>query len=237
MESALTRRGFLFIYLCFCRNRNIGAFISISMADSDILAAVKTMLQDQFEGQSLTIHQTLQQYMATVDSRLEDFRSQFQHLSFQSMGPFVPSASMGSFVPPPFMGPSVPPPAFSAPADFSPGGSDNTPVLRSMKIEVPKFDGSDPNVWIFRVQEFFDFHATPNPLRLRIVAFHMEGKAATWFQWMKASKPISSWTDFLSNLRQRFGASPYENYQGPLSKLTQTLFGGRISDSIRGFEE
>ena len=64
------------------------------------------------------------------------------------------------------MGPSVPPPAFSAPANFSPGGSDNTPVLPSMKIEVPKFDGSDPNGCIFRVQEFFDFHATPDPLRL-----------------------------------------------------------------------
>ena len=51
------------------------------------------------------------------------------------MGPSVPSASMGS---------SVPPPTFSAPADFSPGGFDNTTVLRSMKIEVPKFDGSDP---------------------------------------------------------------------------------------------
>ncbi|KAH9666824.1 hypothetical protein KPL70_020805 [Citrus sinensis] len=43
-----------------------------------------------------------------------------------------------------------------------------------MKMDVPKFDGSDPNGWIFRIEEFFDFHDTPEILRLRIVSFHME---------------------------------------------------------------
>ena len=51
-------------------------------------------------------------------------------------------------------------------------------VFRSMKMEVPKFDRSDPNGWIFRIEEFFDFHGTPYHLCLRIVSFHMEGRGA-----------------------------------------------------------
>ncbi|CBI25440.3 unnamed protein product, partial [Vitis vinifera] len=50
------------------------------MADLDVLLAVKA-LQDQFEAQfesqTMSFHQILQQYMSTVDSRLEEFRSQF----------------------------------------------------------------------------------------------------------------------------------------------------------------
>ena len=68
----------------------------------------------------------------------------------------------------------------------------------------------------------------------------MEGKAAAWFQWMKANKLISSWTDFLSNVRQRFGASPYEDYQGSLSKLTQTSSEAEFEDlmnKITGISE
>ena len=117
------------------------------------------------------------------------------------------------------MSPSVPPPTLSASIECLSGGSDVSPMLRSMKIEVPKFDGSDPNGWIFRVQEFFDFHSTSDPLR--IVVFHMEGKAAAWFQRMKANELLYSWTDFLRN-------------QSALFKLAQTSL---VAEFQTAFEE
>ena len=59
------------------------------MADLDVLLAVKA-LQDQFEAQfesqTMSFHQILQQYMSTVDSRLEEFRSQFHGSSGSSAG-------------------------------------------------------------------------------------------------------------------------------------------------------
>ena len=59
------------------------------MADSDVLSAVKA-LQDQFEAQfesqTVSFHRILQQYMSTVDSRLEEFRSQFHGSSGSSAG-------------------------------------------------------------------------------------------------------------------------------------------------------
>lgn len=92
----------------------------------------------------------------------------------------------------------------------------------SHEKEVPRFDGSDPTGWIFRVQEFYDFHSTPHHLRLRIVSFYMEGKAATCYQWIKANSFLTSLREFLVNLKHRFGISIYEDHQGNLSKLTQT---------------
>lgn len=115
------------------------------------------------------------------------------------------------------------PPLFTP---FTPGSShtnpDNNPPFRSMKMEVPRFDGSDPAGWIFRIEEFFNFHNTPEATRLRIVSFHMDGPAAAWFQWMKTNHLLSTWPVFLHSMRHRFGGSLYEDSQGELSKLTQT---------------
>ena len=78
-------------------------------------------------------------------------------------------------------------------------------------------------VGIFESMSFFYFHGTADHLRLCIVSFHMEGRAAAWYQWMKANNLLSTWQNFLLNLKQRFGTSMYEDHQGNLSKLTQTL--------------
>ena len=177
------------------------------MADSDVLSAVKA-LQDQFEAQfesqTVSFHQILQQYMSTVDSRLEEFRSQFRGSSGSSAGLLGP--------------PPAPPPI----TEMGAGGNELATALRFMKMEIPKFNRTDPHGWVFRVEEFFDFHGTPEPLRLRIVSFHMEGPAVGWYQWMKANNLLSSWKAFLLSLKHRFGASLYEDHQGNLSKLTQT---------------
>ena len=44
------------------------------MADLEVLSALK-VIQAQFEGQTLSLHQTLQQFMTIVDSRIDDLRS------------------------------------------------------------------------------------------------------------------------------------------------------------------
>lgn len=141
--------------------------------------------------------------MITVDARLEDSRSQIK----------------GSLLVPTNR-PSNPPPL----PHISYGSSnthDSNPLLRTMKLKVPKFDGSDPNGWAFRINEYFDFHGTSDALRLCIIFFHLEGRASAWYQWMKANDLLTSWKDFLQNLKFHFDASLYEDHQGNLSKLIQ----------------
>jgi hypothetical protein len=76
--------------------------------------------------------------------------------------------------------------------------------------------------WIFKINQFFDYHLTPDEQRLRIASFYMDGEALPWFQWMHSNGLILTWTAFLHALETRFAPSQYEDPKGALFKLTQT---------------
>jgi len=102
-----------------------------------------------------------------------------------------------------------------------------------MKLEVPKFDGQDAIIWIFKINQFFEFHATPEKDRLTIASFYMEGPALSWYQWMSRNQLINSWHDFLLTLETRFAPSYYDDPRGALFKLTQT---GTVNHYLHEFE-
>ncbi|CAA0808710.1 Unknown protein [Striga hermonthica] len=102
-----------------------------------------------------------------------------------------------------------------------------------MKLELPRFDGNDPYGWTFRVQEYFDFHETADEQRMRIVSFNMEGKASDWYQWMKVNKRLTTWKEFLIQIKMRFGPSQFEDPTGKLAKLMQK---GNVEDYQAEFE-
>ncbi|MCH98142.1 hypothetical protein A2U01_0019141, partial [Trifolium medium] len=108
------------------------------------------------------------------------------------------------------------------------------PVLRSLKLSVPRFDGSNLTDWLFQIEAFFDYHATPEASRLQIVAFHLDGRAAAWFQWAMRNGLLSSWPVFREAVRHRFGPTTYEDVEGDLSKLSQT---GSVADFQAQFED
>ncbi|PNX65696.1 hypothetical protein L195_g062727, partial [Trifolium pratense] len=70
------------------------------------------------------------------------------------------------------------------------------------------------------IEAFFNFHETPEESRLQIVAFHLDGRAAAWFQWATRNNLLSSWPVFLAAVRHRFGPTQYEDIEGDLSKLS-----------------
>ena len=76
-----------------------------------------------------------------------------------------------------------------------------------MKLEVPRFDGTKPLGWIFKINQFFEYHGTPENERLTIASFYMEGRALTWFQWMTGNGQFTSWSVFLRALQTRFAPS------------------------------
>jgi hypothetical protein len=44
--------------------------------------------------------------------------------------------------------------------------------------------------WIFKINQFFDYHLTPDEQRLRIASFYMDEDALPWFQWMHSKGQI-----------------------------------------------
>jgi hypothetical protein len=102
-----------------------------------------------------------------------------------------------------------------------------------MKLDVPRFDGSDALGWIFKINQFFAYHDTPEAERLTVASFYMEGPALGWYQWMASNGQIPSWSALLQALEARFAPSQYDDPKGALFKLTQT---GSVNDYLSQFE-
>jgi hypothetical protein len=92
----------------------------------------------------------------------------------------------------------------------------------TIKLDIPRFDGSDPLGWIFKISQFFEFHHTPEDQRIRMASFYMEGEALTWYQWMHSNQQLLNWPMFVQALEMRFAPSQYEDLRGALFKLCQT---------------
>ncbi|MCH89207.1 retrotransposon-derived protein PEG10-like [Trifolium medium] len=109
---------------------------------------------------------------------------------------------------------------------LAPPGFNNTEITpfpqTSIKLDIPRFDGTYPMGWIFKINQFFDFHHTPEDQRLRIASFYMDGEALTWFQWMHSNGQLLSWPGLLHALESRFAPSLYDDPKGALFKLCQT---------------
>jgi len=112
----------------------------------------------------------------------------------------------------PSASPSLPPLALA----LSPTPATN----HRMKLDVPRFNGIDPLGWIFKINQFFEYHGTLEHDHLTIASFYIEGRALAWFQWMTSNGQFTSWPVFLQALYTRFAPSQYEDPTGALFKLT-----------------
>ena len=48
--------------------------------------------------------------------------------------------------------------------------------LKSMRIDVPRFENGDPQGWIFKIQQYFDFHNANEKQGLQITPLYFNGK-------------------------------------------------------------
>ncbi|XP_061345700.1 uncharacterized protein LOC133291454 [Gastrolobium bilobum] len=112
-------------------------------------------------------------------------------------------------------------------------GSDDRGSLRFMKMEIPSFEGQDPNNWIFKSELFFRLQQTPDHLKVQIAGLKMNSAAGDWFQWIFNSGTVQTWEEFTTTVRQRFGSSHYRDVRGVLAKLTQN---GSLADYMREFQ-
>ncbi|GJX85257.1 ty3-gypsy retrotransposon protein [Tanacetum coccineum] len=73
------------------------------------------------------------------------------------------------------------------------------------------------------VEEYSTLLNTLVDQRLRIIGFNLEGAAVEWFRWMTQNGLITDWPRFEESVKNQFGPSKYEDPQGALSKLLQTM--------------
>lgn len=104
--------------------------------------------------------------------------------------------------------------------------------VRSVKLDFPKFDGKNVLNWIFKAEQFFDYHNTPDEDRLVIASVHLDHDVVPWFQMIQRSHPFRSWQEFTRALEMDFGPLAYDCPRAALFKLTQTT---SVSDYYREF--
>ncbi|RVW63788.1 Transposon Tf2-2 polyprotein [Vitis vinifera] len=109
---------------------------------------------------------------------------------------------------------------------------------KSAKLEFPRFSGDDPTEWFNRVEQFFDYQSTTENQKVPMAAYHLEGEANQWWQWLhrtlKEEGHVISWEKFEEELWARFGPSGCEDFDEALSRIKQL---GTLRDYQREFEK
>lgn len=114
---------------------------------------------------------------------------------------------------------------------FIPHGGELQP--RSVRLDFPVFGGEDPHGWLYKVNQFFTFHNTLPQHRLRLVSFHVAGRALVWFRDMDESGLLCGWEEFVKALLIRFGPSSYDDPREQLTRLRQV---GSVEEYKTAFE-
>jgi hypothetical protein len=76
--------------------------------------------------------------------------------------------------------------------------------IKASRLEFPTFNGKDPDSWCYRAEQFFDFYEIPERRKLAITAFHIEGKASSWFRALRTTNECITWYEFVRAMRAQF---------------------------------
>jgi hypothetical protein len=105
--------------------------------------------------------------------------------------------------------------------------------LRLPRVDVTKFDGSDPTGWVTQMEHYLSLYGITDDLaKLWYDVLHLDQERWQWWQWRKKSlQGYIAWTQFVTELYERFDTDT--NHLGCLTKLKQS---GAVEDFIAAFE-
>lgn len=109
----------------------------------------------------------------------------------------------------------------------------NPKVLRSIKLDLPRFTRDDPQGWLYHAEEYFAFHSIGEEAKIQIASLHMSKEALAWIRGLRRNKLISTWVKFTEDLSERLGSSAFDDKLEELFRLQQT---GTVAMYMAQFE-
>jgi hypothetical protein len=102
--------------------------------------------------------------------------------------------------------------------------------LHLPRMDVTKFDGSDPIGWVTQMEHYFSlYNITDDLAKLCYGVLHLDQE---WWKWRKSShQRYIAWTHFVAEIYERFDTDT--SHLGHLTKLKQL---GTMEDFIASFE-
>lgn len=102
------------------------------------------------------------------------------------------------------------------------------------KVDMPTFDGKDPDGWILQAERYFAIYQLLNEEKIEAAVLSLKGDALAWYRWSNKQRVLETWEDikdlFLKKFRSIMGGDLYEQW----TSIEQT---GTVSDYIRRFIE
>ncbi|CAH1422793.1 unnamed protein product [Lactuca virosa] len=105
---------------------------------------------------------------------------------------------------------------------------------RFRKLDMPLFDGENPDGWNLRAERYFNFYKLSEADKLVAAVVALEGDALLWFQWEHKCRPVTRWQEMKSILLRQFRPTNAGMLHQQWLALTQT---GSVLDYQRSFIE
>ncbi|KAA0045216.1 Ty3/gypsy retrotransposon protein [Cucumis melo var. makuwa] len=75
------------------------------------------------------------------------------------------------------------------------------------KVEMPVFDGTDPDSWLFRADRYFKIHNLTDSERLTVAVISFDGLALDWYRSQEEREAFTGWDDLKLKMLVRFRAT------------------------------
>lgn len=140
-------------------------------------------------------------------------------------------------------GPYVPPPARGMRSDHNAiATTRNTGYSREVadpfgygpRIDLPRFDGTNPRLWQMRCEDYFKLCGTQRSLWIQFATTLFEGPAARWLEAVQRRAPNATWEEFCRLLQNRFGRNQHQALVRRLHSISQT---GTVEEYVEQFAE
>lgn len=102
------------------------------------------------------------------------------------------------------------------------------------RVDLPIYDGQNPDDWVFRVEKCFVVNQTPEEEKMELALACMKGCAVTWLRIVQDREDLSTWKDFKEKLKKRFRPTRGGTVIGQMLRLKHT---GTIEEYREQFEE
>jgi len=91
-------------------------------------------------------------------------------------------------------------------------------------LPFPKFDGTNPKLWIRNCETFYDVYEVSPRLWIRYATMHLTGSAALWYQTFQTTVLAMNWDDFCATVCAKFDRDEHNHLLRHFFHIRQTHF-------------
>lgn len=102
------------------------------------------------------------------------------------------------------------------------------------KLDLPIFDGNNPDGWILRAERYFHFYRLGEEETMEAAVVSLDGDALLWYQFEHGRRPIRNWAELKGMLLRQFRSSSTGSLQEQWLHHQQT---GGVAEYRRRFIE